>query len=109
MTSTGSAPLAGAGLVDDHGSAPGRSGILQHVLGIEHRYAQAVVDRYPWLGTNLEQSLILDGVVAGTWKVAATRTQATLTLTPFEPLAAPARAAVRALPAFLDGGLQGRG
>jgi polar amino acid transport system permease protein len=25
-----------------------------------------LVDRYPWLGTNLEQSLILDGVVAGT-------------------------------------------
>ena len=41
-------------------------------------------------------TFLVDGVVAGTWKVAATRTQATLTLTPFEPLGAPARDALAA-------------
>jgi winged helix DNA-binding protein len=47
-------------------------------------------------GLRVAATFLIDGFVAGTWTVERTRQTATLTLTPFEPLAPPDRAALEA-------------
>ena len=93
--------LARAPLLPEDTAAPARFlGHWDAVLLVHVRRTQILPERFRGLvfSTRAPQSMatfLVDGAVAGSWRVERTRQKATLRLEPFEPLPRGARAALR--------------